>query len=74
MVATTTYPNIDVEEYSLALLPIPPLQEQLQICSALDRETARLDALVSKKTRFIELLREKRQALITHAVTKGLDE
>ncbi len=34
---------------------------------------ARIDALVAKKTRFIELLREKRQALITHAVTKGLD-
>ncbi|MEN9474841.1 MAG: hypothetical protein RIS48_1561, partial [Pseudomonadota bacterium] len=39
----------------------------------LDRETARIDALVAKKTRFIELLREKRQALITQAVTKGLD-
>jgi len=38
-----------------------------------DHETARIDALVAKKTRFIELLREKRQALITHAVTKGLD-
>lgn len=73
MVATTTYPNIDVEEYSLALVPIPPMKEQLQICTALDRETTRIDALVAKKTRFIELLREKRQALITHAVTKGLD-
>jgi len=38
-----------------------------------DRETARIDALITKKTRFIELLKEKRQALITHAVTKGLD-
>jgi type I restriction enzyme S subunit len=37
----------------------------------LDRETARIDALIEKKTRFIELLKEKRQALITHAVTKG---
>ena len=52
---------------------LPPLDEQLSIAAHLDRETARIDALVEKKTRFIELLREKRQALITHAVTKGLD-
>lgn len=47
--------------------------EQCEIVAHLDRETARIDGLVSKKTCFIELLREKRQALITHAVTKGLD-
>nr|MBF3174424.1 restriction endonuclease subunit S [Pseudomonas aeruginosa] len=52
---------------------LPELGEQRVIASNLDRETARIDALVAKKTRFIELLREKRQALITHAVTKGLD-
>lgn len=52
---------------------LPDLNEQRLIASKLDRETARIDALVEKKTRFIELLREKRQALITHAVTKGLD-
>lgn len=51
----------------------PVLAEQQVIAAHLDRETARIDALVAKKTRFIELLREKRQALITHAVTKGLD-
>jgi type I restriction enzyme S subunit len=54
-------------------VPVPPLHEQLEIVTHLDRETTRIDALVSKKTRFIELLREKRQALITHAVTNGLD-
>lgn len=52
---------------------LPELGEQRVIASNLDRETARIDALIEKKTRFIELLREKRQALITHAVTKGLD-
>ncbi|VEE16749.1 restriction endonuclease subunit S [Ectopseudomonas mendocina] len=52
---------------------LPDLDEQRLIASKLDRETARIDALVEKKTRFIELLREKRQALITHTVTKGLD-
>ncbi|HFQ9019326.1 restriction endonuclease subunit S [Pseudomonas aeruginosa] len=51
----------------------PPRTERELIGDHLDRETARIDALVAKKTRFIELLREKRQALITHAVTKGLD-
>ncbi|WP_457977615.1 restriction endonuclease subunit S [Ectopseudomonas composti] len=52
---------------------LPDLNEQRLIACKLDRETARIDALIEKKTRFIELLREKRQALITHAVTKGLD-
>ncbi len=52
---------------------LPDLDEQRLIACKLDRETVRIDALIEKKTRFIELLREKRQALITHAVTKGLD-
>lgn len=51
----------------------PAPAEQQAISAHLNRETARIDALIEKKTRFIELLREKRQALITHAVTKGLD-
>lgn len=54
-------------------LPVVPYNEQQAIAAHIERETIRIDALVSKKTRFIELLREKRQALITHAVTKGLD-
>ncbi|MDY7580088.1 restriction endonuclease subunit S [Herbaspirillum sp. RTI4] len=52
---------------------VPGKDEQEIICKMLDRETVRIDGLVSKKTSFIELLREKRQALITHAVTQGLD-
>ena len=52
---------------------LPPIKEQIKIAAYLECETTRIDALISKKTRFIELLREKRQALITHAVTKGLD-
>ncbi|MBD9414088.1 restriction endonuclease subunit S [Pseudomonas sp. PDM16] len=52
---------------------IPPANEVDLLLAHLDRETVRIDALIEKKTRFIELLREKRQALITHAVTKGLD-
>ncbi len=53
--------------------PIPPLPEQRAIAAFLDRETARIDALIEKKQRQIELLQEKRTALISHAVTKGLD-
>ena len=51
----------------------PPLPEQHAIAAFLDRETPRIDALIAKKQRFIELLEEKRQAIISHAVTKGLD-
>jgi len=54
-------------------LASPPAHEQRTIASFLDRETAKIDALVAKKEQLIELLQEKRAALITHAVTKGLD-
>ena len=51
----------------------PPLAEQRAIAAFLDRETAKIDALISKKERLIELLQEKRTALINHTVTKGLN-
>lgn len=54
-------------------MALPSILEQKSIASFLDRETAKIDALVVKKERLIELLHEKRSALITHAVTKGLD-
>jgi type I restriction enzyme S subunit len=54
-------------------LPVPPLQQQRAIADYLDRETARLDGLVAAKERVLGLLAEKRRALITHAVTRGLD-
>ncbi len=56
-----------------AAFAVPPLPEQNAIAAFLDRETARIDVLVAKKERLIELLHEKRAALITRAVTKGLD-
>lgn len=56
-----------------SLFAMPPLVEQRAIAAFLDRETAKIDALVAKKERLIELLQEKRTALITHAVTKGLN-
>ena len=53
--------------------PIPTAEEQLSIAAFLDHETAKIDALIEKQQRLIELLKEKRQAVISHAVTKGLD-
>lgn len=51
----------------------PQIAEQIQIARFLDHETARIDALIAEQQRLIELLKEKRQAVISHAVTKGLD-
>lgn len=56
-----------------AVFPVPPLPEQRAIAAFLRRETAKIDALVEKKRRLIDLLKEKRAALISHAVTKGLN-
>jgi type I restriction enzyme S subunit len=55
------------------LVPLPELAEQRQILAFIDRETAKIDALIAKKERLIELLQEKRLAVISHAVTEGLD-
>jgi type I restriction enzyme S subunit len=52
---------------------LPPVAEQLTVVAFLDRETAHIDELVSKKERLIELLQEKRTTLITQTVTRGLD-
>lgn len=66
--------TVTFEDIGECLIALPSKSDQDKIASRLDRTTASIEALVAKKTRFIELLREKRQALITHAVTKGLDE
>ncbi len=54
-------------------LVIPTKAEQSDIASFLDRETAKIDALIAEQQRLIKLLQEKRQAVISHAVTKGLN-
>ena len=54
-------------------IPAPAIPEQQAIADFLDFQTGRIDDLIDKKRRFIERLREKRTALISHAVTKGLD-
>lgn len=68
-----SYPAINASELVNLKAPIPSLTEQSKIASILDREAVRIDALIAKKARFVELLNEKRQALITHAVTKGIN-
>lgn len=68
-----TQKNLSMDEIPRLVLPLPPLAEQRAITAFLDRETARIDALVAAKRRLIELLREKRAALISRAVTRGLD-
>jgi len=55
------------------LWAFPPLFEQIAIATFLDRETGKIDALIAEQRRFVELLAEKRQAVILHAVTKGLN-
>lgn len=60
-------------EFSALDLPMPKLKEQTQIAAFLDHETAKIDTLIDKQQQLIELLKEKRQAVISHAVTKGLD-
>lgn len=69
----STIQNFSAEKYANLWLPVPPLGEQADIAAFLDRETAKIDALVEAQRRLIELLKEKRQAVISHAVTKGLD-
>lgn len=54
-------------------ITVPPLLEQQSIVTFLELETAKIDALIAEQQRLIELLKEKRQAVISHAVTKGLD-
>lgn len=52
---------------------LPPLEERKQIAAFLDHETAKIDTLIEKQQQLIELLKEKRQAVISHTVTKGLN-
>lgn len=66
-------PHVNGDELKNISLVLPPLQDQQKIAAFLDYETAKIDSLIEKQQRLIELLTEKRQAVISHAVTKGLN-
>lgn len=61
------------DDFKSAPFVLPSRAEQMQIAVFLDHETANIDALITEQQRLIELLKEKRQAVISHAVTRGLD-
>jgi type I restriction enzyme, S subunit len=65
--------NVHAENIKEQFLSLPPLDEQESIAHFLDRKTSQIDALIAKKAALLEKLDEKRTALISHAVTKGLD-
>lgn len=69
----TTVESLDLDLMRRTVFPVPPEREQRAIADFLNRETDGIDSLVAKKQRLIGLLEEKRAALISHAVTKGLD-
>ena len=71
--ARTAQPGLNSDMVRNNTVAVPPIPEQRAITAFLDRETGRIDRLIEKKQRQVELLQEKRTALISHAVTKGLD-
>ena len=70
---TTGIQNLDTNYYFEESVIYPPLNEQKSIANFLDQKTAEIDGLIADKEKLIELLQEKRQAVITEAVTKGLN-
>ncbi len=65
--------NISYAQFGSLPLPLAPVEEQHAIASFLDREAAKIDALIAEQEKLIALLAEKRQATISHAVTRGLN-
>lgn len=65
--------SLKFEDFRRLPIIVPPVDEQEAIANFLDHETAKIDALIEKQEKLIELLKEKRQAVISHAVTKGLN-
>jgi len=68
-----TVESIEQEYLSNTFFPVPPIEQQQKIANFLDHETAKIDTLIEQQQQLIQLLKEKRQAVISHAVTKGLN-
>jgi type I restriction enzyme S subunit len=66
-------PGLAVANITCLKVPFPSYAEQQAIANFLDHETAKIDTLIEKQQQLIQLLKEKRQAVISHAVTKGLN-
>ena len=73
MIPDHMQPSFRMEDLYSFRIAVPPESEQIHIARFLDHETARIDALIEEQQRLIELLKEKRQAIISHAITNGLD-
>lgn len=71
--AKTTVDSLRLPMLQDFVVSIPPPQEQQQIAKFLDNATQKIDTLITRQEKLIELLKEKRQAVISHAVTKGLN-
>ncbi|MGF6465113.1 restriction endonuclease subunit S [Paraburkholderia youngii] len=65
--------NISYTQFGALCVPVPSIDEQSTIAAFLDRETSKIDTLISEQERLLNLLGEKRQATIAHAVTRGLN-
>jgi type I restriction enzyme S subunit len=68
---TTGLANLGAGVIGETLVPLPPRLEQHAIASFVERETSRIDARIGRKERLVSLLEEKRQAVLSHAVTRG---
>ncbi|WP_324040459.1 restriction endonuclease subunit S [Aeromonas caviae] len=71
--SSNTQDNLNAEKVGNLPILLPPVEEQQTIVAFLNYETARIDRLIAKQQRLIDLLKEKRQAVISHAVIKGLN-
>jgi len=70
----STVPQINNKHIEPIKFPVPPIEEQNRIIDYIENKTKKIDTLIKKQQTLLELLKEKRQALISHVVTKGLDD
>ena len=73
LATTGLIPGVSINQLKDFEIILPSIKEQQQIANFLDKATAKIDTLIKKQTKQIELLKEKRQAVISHAVTKGIN-
>lgn len=71
--ASSAQPKLNKDDFKKVIFAYPSLATQTQIAKFLDHETAKIDSLIEKQQQLIQLLQEKRQAMVSHAVTKGLN-